>query len=117
MAYVEINGVQIATQPTDIVWQSREILGIDGNGHPIYSSYRAAQLKWDLMSVEDFSVIRSAYAGQGATGTVVIALPNWSGSTFGYVGYTGCVLKEPEVDAYFMEHIQKVVLEVTRIIG
>jgi|SRR3990167_5784712 len=117
MAYVELNGVQITTQPTEIVWQKRDVLGYDGNGHAIYAPYRAAQLKWDLMSVDDFSVIRLAYANQGTTGTIAITLPEWAGSSFGYVGYSGCVLEEPEVDAYFMEHIQKVVVNVQRISG
>lgn len=117
MAYVEFNGVQLTTQPTDIIWQKKDILGYDGNGHAIYPSYRAAQLKWDLMTVDDFSVLRTAYDNQGTTGTVVVTLPRWNGSTFAYYGYTGCVLEEPEVDAYFMEHIQKITLLVTRIIG
>jgi hypothetical protein len=117
MAYVEFNGVQLTTQPTEIIWQKRDILGYDGNGHAIYAPYRAAQLKWDLLSVDDFSVIRTAYANQGTTGSVVVALPKWSGSTFSSYGYTGCVLEEPEVDAYFMESIQKITLLVTRIVG
>lgn len=117
MAYVEINGTQITTQPTEILWQRRDILGYDGNGHAIYAPYRMAQLKWDLLSVDDFSVLRSAYDNQGTTGTVVVSLPKWNGSTFAYYGYTGCVLEEPEVDAYFMENIQKISLNVTRIVG
>ena len=116
MAYVEINGVPLLTQPTEIIWQKRDILGYDGTGHVIYAAHRAAQLKWDLMSVEDFGLLRENYESQSATGTVLINLPMWASTTFGFTGYVAN-MHEPEVDAYFMGYLQKVSVMLTRILA
>ena len=108
-------GVELRTYPTEAQWQKRKILLTDGNGHPIYEPVRSCELKWDLISVDDFSQLNSAYRNQGISGTIV-DLPHWSGSVWAYRSYTGCVIEEPEVGAYFTQYISKVVLIVSKVI-
>lgn len=115
MAY-KFAGVNLRTIPTESQWQKRKELYKDGNGHPIYEPVRSCELKWDLISVDDFNQLLTTYRNQGTTGTVIVDLPHWSGSVWEFVGYTGCVINEPEVGAYFAQYVSKVVLLVTKVI-
>lgn len=112
----KFNGVDLTLQPTEANWQPRKELGIDGNGHPVYEGPRQCQLKWDLIPVTDFNQLNNAYRGQGTTGTVIVDLPHWSGSSWEFVSYTGCVISEPTVGAYFQTAVQKVVLVVSHVV-
>lgn len=111
----KFNGVELRTYPTESQWQKRKVLATDGNGQPIYDPARSCELKWDLISVNDFDQLNSAYRGQGISGTVV-DLPKWSGNSWQYQSYTGCVINEPEVGAYFETYVSKVVLLVSKVI-
>lgn len=109
-----INGVDIACPETS-GWISREDLGNDGNGRPIYPRFRNYELKWGLMSLADYKQIQDYYNVQAQTGTLVVDLPQYGGSAYTFFSYTGCIIKEPAYGEYFNEYYSDVVLVVTRI--
>jgi hypothetical protein len=52
---LEIDGVPAEHQPTSVTWNPPELLGYNGNGAPIYSSYRTCNLGFDrLMTPDNF---------------------------------------------------------------
>lgn len=73
----KFNGTAITLQPSSGQWQEREELDVDGNGHSIYPAVREFEIKWDLMSMSEFSQVETFYNNQGTTGSVVSELPLW----------------------------------------
>jgi hypothetical protein len=115
----KISNTVILTQPTAGKWIPREPLGIDGNGHAIYSSIREFELVWDMVDLNTAHQLQGFYDTVSITGSVVVSLPlfNDSGPSTGttYYDYTGCVLREPEFGQYFDYYRQDVKLLIVRI--
>ena len=111
----KINGTELSLQPTNGAWQPKKSFGIDGTGHIIYSSVREFRMEWDIMSASDFSQLQGFYDLVGTTGTVVVDLPEYGASAYGFKSYSGCTLREPELGAFFEEHAQSVSLLVMNI--
>jgi len=111
----KINGTEITLQPTIGRWLSRDILGIDGNGHAIYPGVYQFELQWQLEDVSEYYQLLSFFDGLTATGTVVVDLPKLRSSTYTFYAYTGCVIQEPDFGGYFTEHTKQVKLLVTNI--
>lgn len=111
----KINGTAIALQPTSGMWQDREELDIDGNGHSIYPAVREFELQWDLMSMSEFYQIENFYNNQGTTGTVVSELPCWLSGTYTFFGFTGTVLRDPIVGEYFEQYVKDVSMLIANI--
>lgn len=110
-----LNGTKFILQPSDGGWDSRENLGTDGNGHPIYPSTRNFEVNWELASPTDVNQIINAYNAQGNTGTVVFDLPKWGDVDYTFYSYSGCVMQEPEAGKYFNQYIQDFHLIITKV--
>jgi len=111
----KINGSTITAQPTSGQWVEREQIGTSGSGYPIYSNVRSFQLVWNLMTPSDYSELVSFFDSIGITGSAVVDLPKWGANSYTFESYTGCVLGEPIISAYFNEHVSEVKLLVARI--
>lgn len=111
----KINGTELELQPTLGNWLPRENIGIDGNGHPIYSAYRQFQIQWDLISPTGTQQLQNFFASVNNTGSAVVDLPQYGAGAYQFYAYTGCVLQEPEWNVYFNEYITRVTMLITRI--
>ena len=111
----QINGTEISIQPTEGRWIPRTEIGVDGNGRPIYSSVRSFELSWQLVDPATINQLQTFFEGVGATGTAVASLPQYGAATYTFYDYSGCVLQEPNWDAYFSQYVTELVLVVTKI--
>lgn len=114
MSYV-INGTTLTLQPTTGKWDNRESIGVDGNGHAIYSGKRQFELRWGFMKMSEFNEILSLYDAIGSTGSAVVQLPKFDGTSYAFQEYSGCVLREPEVGEYFEMYVSDVRLLIVKI--
>ena len=111
----KINGVALTLQPTSGQWMPREIADVDGAGHPVYPAVREFELRWEIMSLADFDQIQEYYQMASNTGTLVVDLPRFGYPTYTFYSYTGCTIREPEINAYFEQYHTEIVLVVTNI--
>jgi hypothetical protein len=109
-----INGVKIL-QPTRHQWVDMEILGIDGNGRPIYPQIGEFQLEWGLMSVSDLNLLISFANFSLTTGTCVVDLPKWGDNDYLFYSYSGTYISRPVVGSYFSENVEDVSIIVRNI--
>lgn len=109
------NNVDLTLQPTTCTPKERTNYGFDGNAHPMYSSVRQYELKWDLISTSDAAQIINIYNTVGNTGTVVSCLPDWGNANFVFRNYSGTTLEEPTVGEYFQGYISSVTLLVCNV--
>jgi len=112
---IGINGIDFPTQPLEHQWSPRRELGIDGNGHPIYSAVREYELKWGVLEPSEVNSLQNYFNSINPTGTVVVTLPKYADSTYGYYAYSGCTLSEPAFGKYFAEHHTSITLLVRNI--
>ena len=110
-----INGVDLTLQPTYGRWIPQGVLGITGDGHPIYSAIREFEIHWSLSAQSDLDQIQDARDLIYLTGTVSVDLPAYRGSSYVFQTYSGCVLYEPERGAYFSDHTSEFVIIVGNI--
>lgn len=103
-----VNGTNLTLQPTAGSWNERQQYGIDGGGHPIYSSVRSFELQWQLISPSDLSQIITFFNSVSNTGTVAVDLPKWGDSQYSFYRYSGCVLTDVQTGEHFNEHIKDV---------
>lgn len=111
----KLNGTEIP-QPTTGRWLPIPVLGKTGRGYPIYPQVAQFELRWNLSSVPDADQVRDFWTSVSLTGSVVVDLPRWNGSTYAFYSYTGCSLYRPEWNAYFSEHITDIVMIVGNIV-
>ena len=111
----KINGTEIPTQPTTGHWMPRQQIGIDGNGHAIYTGVREFELKWQLVEPITADQLQTWFEGVGNTGTAVVDLPYYISGSYDFYSYTGCVLREPTFGTFFTEHYQSVAFLITNI--
>lgn len=112
-----INGTALSMQPTEGHWMDRDELGRDGNGRQIFPNPRQFEMKFNLQSSSDLSQLVTFFNSVGATGTVVVDLPQFGAASYQFYSYSGCVLSEPTVGAYFEEYSQEVRVIVSKIIS
>lgn len=108
-----INAIDIC--PESANWVDRPSIGVDGNGHPIYPALREFEFSWGLMSMVDYNILYSARQAVGSTGTLTVDLPDLTQSTFRFTRYSGTIIHEPSVGAYFVDHVSDVRLLVSNI--
>ncbi len=109
-----INGVT-TLYPTQGKWTDRELLGMDGNGRPIYPPIGEFEMSWQLMSTSDLKKLVDAYNAVISTGTAVVDLPKWGNVDYLFYSYSGTFVSRPVVGAYFAEHVEDVRLIITNI--
>lgn len=110
-----INGTAISLPPTQGQWEAKDVIGVDGNGHPIYSAYGDFTLSWGLMSTTEFKQLNDWYITVSNTGTVVAELPKWGDTDYLYYAYSGTIINRPTVGAYFTGYVTDVRLLISRI--
>jgi hypothetical protein len=96
-----LNGANFILQPSTSHWVERDIMGLDGNAHPVYPVYREYEMAWELAHPADVKQIIDVYNYLGNTGTTSFDLPEWGASDYLYHEYSGCTLQEPTVGDYF----------------
>lgn len=111
-----INGTDLTLQPTQGGWRERDSYGQDGGSHFIYSRVRSYELSWQLINQSDLTQIINFYNTVQNTGTVSVDLPQWGASQFGFARYSGCVISEPAVSQYFLDHTMDVRLLIVGIV-
>lgn len=109
-----INGVKIL-QPTSHQWSEFDILGIDGNGRPIYPQIGEYQLDWASMSISDLSTLINFANFSLTTGTCVVDLPKWGDNDYLFYSYSGTYISFPIVGSYFAEYVEDVRLIIRNI--
>ena len=107
-----VNGTRFLLQPTTAGWMDRDVLGLDGNGHPVYPAPREFEIKWGLAHPADVEQIINAYKSSGNTGTVSFDLPQWGASDYIFNTYSGCTMQEPTVGEYFNGYITNVSMRI-----
>lgn len=110
-----INGVDLSLQPTTGRWTPREVLEVSGEGRPIYPTVREFEIKWGLMSMNDFNQIQASFNLVQSSGTCVVDLPQYATTPYQFFSYSGCTLREPQVAEYFNTWVSNVVLVVMAI--
>lgn len=110
-----IQGTDLTLQPTTGRWLSKDALGLDGAGHPILPAIKNFEVNFQLMSISDFNQLYTFFLSVSNTGTVAVDLPQFSASDYRFHRYSGCILHEPSVGDYFVEHVTDVRLLVTNI--
>lgn len=110
-----INGTEITIQPTSGQWMPREPLGVDGNGHFVYSPFREYEMTWGLLDTSEANQLQNFFNSLGNTGTVIVDLPKYADLAYEFFSYTGCVLQEPSFGTFFVEHYSNVSLLVIKI--
>lgn len=109
------NGTKFTLQPTEGKWGSRDVLGMDGNGHPIYPAFRTFEVTWGLASPTEAKQIIDWYNTVSNTGTVVFDLPKWGDADYTFYSYTGCTMQELKVGTYFNGYINEVSLLINKV--
>ena len=115
-----LNGTEFILQPSEGHWVPRNVLAIDGAGHPIFSAIREFELDWDIIDTPTWNQLQAFYNTCGNTGTVVANLPQYGATPFLYVPYSGCTMGEPEVQGSFLTqdgYLQKVKVVIMNIRG
>ncbi len=99
----KIDGTSVFT-PTSGRWMPRRPVDVQGDNRPIYGPVRAFELKWRLLSNEDWSDLQIFFNTVAATGTHVVELPGFpTANQQGYAHreYSGVTMAEPQVGPYF----------------
>ena len=110
-----INGTNLTLSPSQGGWESKDVIGVDGNGHSIYPSVTEFNMEWGLMPTPDFKQLQDAYLTTVTTGTAVVDLPEWGATDYKFYSYTGTIISRPTVGMYFAEHVKDVKLTITNI--
>lgn len=93
-------------QPSSGEWKNRDILAIDGNGHPVYPSVREFEMKWELITESEFAELQTFYDNLVITGSTTAEIPRYKpiSGVYTFDVYTGCVIYEPEASQFFEMH-------------
>lgn len=100
---IGFNGTGLMLPPTTAGWVTQETIGINGNGHAIYSAVREFQMTFNLTSQGEFYELINYFRQVSVTGTLVATLPQIDSNTFAYKNYSGTILRQPEMQEYFAE--------------
>lgn len=103
------NGTKLSAQPSTANWVVRQELGRDGNNRPIYPAIRDYEMTWEIISTSDLKQLVDAQLSC-VTGSIVSDLPKWGDTNYTYYSYTGTIINEPTVGAYFVEYVTGVKL-------
>jgi len=114
----QINGHAILS-PSQGRWVPRRPLDVQGDNRPIYSGVREYELKWRLMSYEDWATLQANFNAIESTGSYNVRLPTFpsiTGSSWGFTTYSGCTMAEPMIGPFFESYPSSVVLLITNIV-
>ena len=114
----QINANQILV-PTQFRWLPRRALDTQGDNRPIYPAVRSAELKWRLMSNEEWSVLQDQFRSIEASGTSVVRVPEFptaTGQAYAFREYSGTTLAEPTIGPFFETYPKNVTLIVHNVV-
>ena len=102
----KINNTSLTLQPTSGRWLTRDIMGIDGNGHPVYPAIRQFEMKWDLITEAEYYQLQNFYDTLVITGSTTVEIPRYKpvSGVYTFDVYTGCIIYEPEAAEFFEMH-------------
>jgi hypothetical protein len=113
---LKINGTSLPIQPSDHRWVDRDQLGTDGNGRVIYTAYREYEIKWDMLSPDEFNTMNTYFLSIGQTGTANVSLPQYPpASAYQFQTYSGTILRELTYSGYFENYYKEVKFMIARI--
>ena len=110
-----INGTPFSLSPTQGQWGSKDSIGIDGSGHPIYQPFTDFTVTWGYLTPSEFKQINDQFEIVASTGTAVVDLPKWGDADYSFFSYSGTILNRPTVGEYFEGYFSNVTLLITRI--
>lgn len=108
----KIDGSAIFT-PASGRWVPRRPVDVQGDNRPIYSGVRAFEIKWKLVSNEDWADLQVFFNQVAATGTHVVELPGFPTAlqqSYAFREYSGVTMAEPQVGPYFETYPSNVTL-------
>lgn len=114
----EINSNEILP-PTTGRWLPRRPLDVQGDNRPIYPGVRSFELRWQLVSNEDWATLQANFRTVESSGTVTVRIPEFptvTGAAYAFREYSGCTLSEPIIGAFFETYPRSVVLIVNNIV-
>lgn len=111
----KINDTELTIQPTTGEWKSRQLIDVDGNGHPVYPPYREYEMRWQLSNMTQVHQLQDFFDTIGRTGTVSVDLPRYAYDPYTFWRYSGTVIHEPAYGKFFAEHQTDVTLLITKI--
>lgn len=111
-----LNGTRFLLSPESSKWVDKNIIGVDGNGFPIYPTTREYEMSWGLAHPNDVKQFTDAFRVSGFTGTVILDLPEYGADGYNFKSYSGCVIQEVKFGEYFNGYITSVTLLATKII-
>jgi hypothetical protein len=102
----KINNVALTLQPSSGAWKARDIIGTDGNGHPVYPAVRQFEMKWDLITESEYYQLQNFYDTLVITGSTTVEIPRYKpvSGVYTFDVYTGCIIHEPEASEFFEMH-------------
>lgn len=112
-----INGHPIF-EPTAGRWLPRNALDRQGDNRTIYSEFREFQLEWALVEYEDWAAMQVLFDAVESTGTSVVRIPAYptvTGTAYAFREYSGVLIDEPQVDAFFETHPTRMVLMIRNV--
>ncbi len=108
----KIDGTSVFT-PTSGRWMPRRPVDVQGDNRPLYSGVRAFELKWRLISNENWADLQIFFNTVAATGTHVVELPGFPTAgqqVYAHREYSGVTLAEPQIGPYFETYPTNVTL-------
>ncbi len=99
--------------PTSGRWVPRRPIDVQGDNRPLYSPVRAFELKWKLVSNEDWADLQVFFNRVAATGTHVVQIPGYptaAQQSYAFREYSGVTMAEPQVGPYFETYPSNVTL-------
>jgi len=118
-----ING-RVIQEPTSGQWLSRSMLDVQGDNRPIYGPVRAFQLRWQIDSYQQWSLLVAVFNELQSSGTAVVTLPAYpyepypqaTGTVYAFREYSGCTLGEPVIGEFFDGYPQDIELLIANIV-
>jgi len=111
----QINDTDLTIQPTSGQWMGRDVLDLDGNGHPVYPTYYEFEMSWQLADMEQVKQLQDFFNLIGRTGTVSVNLPRYAYNPYIFRTYSGTVIHEPTYGSFFSERQSEVRLLISKI--
>lgn len=100
---IQFNGTGLMLNPSTAGWVDIDQLGVSGDGHAIYPALREFRMSFNLTTQGEWFELYDYFRKVSVTGTMTVALPDFSMNTFGYKNYSGAILRFPTSSQYFNE--------------
>lgn len=113
----KINGTEFC--PTESRWLPRDPVGVQGDGRVLYPATRTFEIKWGFTEYSEWADAQQVYEAIEASGTAVVQIPAFPSAfsqDYGFSEYSGVLIAEPVIDAFFEGFPSSMVLVITNIV-